>query len=103
MEVSELDVSAHNVFVDVSANLTARSRGHSPGQGPQPGVASASSASGAGHGGAGGRGRAQLRVGTAYGSFEAPRDSGSGGGRGYKDLVSMPSLLRIELQDIRVF
>ena len=88
MDVSHLHLNAHNVFIDVSGVLTARSRGYLPGEGPEPGVPSSSSASGAGHGGAGGHGAGQPRVGQAYDSFDAPVDFGSGGGQGYQNLVS---------------
>lgn len=88
MNVSILNLTAGNVYIDVSAVLTAHARGFSSGLGREPGITSVSSASGAGHGGAGGRGGGQRRVGKAYGILDKPTDPGSGGGQGFKDMVS---------------
>lgn len=86
-----LNITAGAVYVDVSAVLTASARGFTSGQGKEPGISSRTSASGAGHGGAGGRGSDQTRVGRAYGILDRPLNPGSGGGQGYKDLVSYSS------------
>jgi len=94
MNITMLNITASAVYVDVSAVVTANGRGYSSGQGQEPGIASTSSASGAGHGGAGGRGGTQLRVGRAYGILDKPVNPGSGGGQGYKDMVSIDYLYR---------
>lgn len=88
MNSTILNITASAVYVDVSAVLTAAARGFISGKGREPGIASTSSASGAGHAGAGGRGGTQLRVGRAYGILDRPINPGSGGGQGYKDMVS---------------
>lgn len=86
MNISVLTLKVSNLYVDGGALLTAHERGFPSGEGLSPGKISSLSASGAGHGGAGGRGK-QSVVGMAYGDFDKPRDSGSGGGQGYKNLV----------------
>ena len=88
MSVSEVYLGASDVFIDGGAILSARGRGFLCGEGKEPGKSSPTSASGAGHGGAGGRG-SQTVVGKAYGDFDKPLDSGSGGGRGYRNLVGI--------------
>lgn len=88
MDVSQVHLQAHNVFIDIGGVLTARGRGFASmgglGAGRESGIAS-----GAGHGGAGGRSSSQPLVGKAYGSFDMPLNLGSGGGRGYQDLVRL--------------
>ena len=87
MDVTQIDLRAHNIFIDISGVLRARGRGYASGKGSSPGIRASHSASGAGHGGAGGQGWNQSIVGRAYGSFERPMQFGSGGGQGYQDLV----------------
>ncbi len=87
MDVSQVHLQAHNIFLDIGGVFTARGRGFPwikdrTGAGVKSGIAS-----GAGHGGAGGRSSSQPLVGVAYGSFDMPLDFGSGGGEGYQDLV----------------
>lgn len=86
MSVSVVYFDAADVYIDGGATMTARGRGFPCGEGKEPGKSSTISASGAGHGGAGGRG-IQTVVGKAYGDFDKPLDPGSGGGKGYKNLV----------------
>ena len=88
MDVSQVHLQAHNIFIDIAGVLTARGRGFVSKRGKGPGVQSGS-ATGAGHGGAGGRSSGQPLVGKAYGSFEMPLYFGSGGGQGYQDLVRL--------------
>lgn len=88
MDVSQIHLRAHNIFIDIDGVLTARGRGlTSSRKGDGQGHPSARAASGAGHGGAGGQTSQQPTVGKAYGSFEIPLAIGSGGGQGYQDLV----------------
>ena len=89
MEVSQVHLRAHNIFIDIAGVFTARGRGFSSMKGEQPGHQSSTAPSGAGHGGAGGQTSTQAIVGKAYGSFEMPMELGSGGGQGYQDLVRM--------------
>lgn len=89
MEVSQVHLRAHNIFIDISGVLTARGRGFPSLKGEQPGHQSTTAPSGAGHGGAGGQTAVQAIVGKAYGSFEMPVAFGSGGGQGYQNLVSL--------------
>lgn len=97
MDVSQVHLQAHNIFIDIAGVFTARGRGFASMKGTEPGVKSGI-ASGAGHGGAGGRSSSQPLVGKAYGSFDMPLDFGSGGGQGYQDLVrpKLASLLFLE-------
>lgn len=88
MDVSQVHLQAHNIFIDIAGVLTARGRGYASMKGDEPGRQSGI-ASGAGHGGAGGRSSSQALVGKAYGSFEMPLHFGSGGGQGYQDLVRL--------------
>ena len=89
MDVSQVHMRAHNIFIDIGGVFTARGRGFPSMKGEQPGHQSSTAPTGAGHGGAGGQTVRQAIVGKAYGSFEMPLDFGSGGGQGYKDLVRM--------------
>ena len=89
MDVSQVHLRAHNIFIDIAGVLTARGRGFTSMKGEQPGQQSATSPSGAGHGGAGGQTPNQAIVGKAYGSFEVPLAFGSGGGQGYQNLVRL--------------
>ena len=89
MDVSQVHLRAHNIFIDIAGVLTARGRGFTSMKGEQPGKQSATSPSGAGHGGAGGQTSNQVIVGKAYGSFEMPLAFGSGGGQGYQNLVRL--------------
>ena len=93
MEVSQVHLRAHNIFIDIGGVFTARGRGFSSMKGEQPGHQSSTTPSGAGHGGAGGQTSRQAIVGKAYGSFEMPLEFGSGGGQGYRNLVRMTSSL----------
>lgn len=87
MDVSQVHLQAHNIFIDISGILSARGRGYASMKGDEPGRQSGVSASGAGHGGAGGSSSSQALMGKAYGSFQIPLQFGSGGGQGYQDLV----------------
>lgn len=95
MDVSQVHLQAHNIFIDIGGVLMARGRGFASMSGLGAGRQSAN-ASGAGHGGAGGSSSSQPLVGKAYGSFDMPLNFGSGGGRGYQDLVRL-SLLQFYL------
>lgn len=97
MDVSQVHLQAHNIFIDIGGVFTARGRGFASMKGTEPGEKSAI-ASGAGHGGAGGRSSSQPLVGKAYDSFDMPLHFGSGGGQGYQDLVrpKVASLLFLE-------
>ena len=97
MEVSQVHLQAHNIFIDIGGILTARGRGFASMGGLGAGRQSAI-ASGAGHGGAGGRSSGQPLVGKAYGSFDLPVNTGSGGGRGYQDLVRL-KFLKFQLKE----
>ena len=91
MDVSQVSLQAHNIFIDIGGVLTARGRGFASMGGLAAGRQS-TIASGAGHGGAGGRSSSQPLVGKAYGSFDMPLNFGSGGGQGYQDLVRLSLL-----------
>lgn len=93
MDVSQVHLRAHNIFVDIGGALTAHGRGYSSMKGEQPGHQSTTAPTGAGHGGAGGQTSRQAIVGKAYGSFEMPLAFGSGGGQGYQNLVGKMLLL----------
>ena len=101
MDVSQVHLQAHNIFIDIGGVVTARGRGFASMKGTEPGRQSGS-ASGAGHGGAGGRSSSQPLVGKAYGSFDMPLDFGSGGGQGYQDLVRQKVVSFIESGTYRI-
>lgn len=97
MDVGQVHLQAHNIFIDIGGVLTARGRGFASMSGLGAGSQSAI-ASGAGHGGAGGRSSSQPLVGKAYGSFDLPLSIGSGGGRGHQDLVRL-SFLQFQMKE----
>ena len=94
MNVCKLILQSGNFYLDSSGLLTARSRGYASGLGPGAGASSSTGGTGAGHGGSGGRTASQAQVGIGYGTLYLPINYGSGGGKGYNNLVSDLNLVR---------